>query len=411
MQAVILAAGKCTRFWPLNEKHKSLFRIMGRPLISFCLENLKRAGLKEVIIVQGKKRDIENELKKEKISGLKIRYVIQEKPLGTGHALKTAYSYLKEKILVLNGDDYYGAQEFKKVLSFFPSILVKEEKDPTSFGVIVPQKNYVKEIAEKSKKPPSNLVNAGCYFIPKSILKEKIKKSSRREYEITDYLRKLAKKEKLAFFKAKEWFPLSYCWNLFDIKEILIKSLKREIKGIVESNCQIKGRVFVEQGTIIKSSSHIEGPVYIGKNCQIGPNCCIKPGSVIGDNCRVGQAVEIKNTILGANNKVSHLSYLGDSIVEEGANLGAGTIIANLRFDKEKIKTVVNGKIVETKRKKFGSVFGKGVQTGINVSIMPGVLIGREAVIGPHTLVKENIKEGTAFYSHFAGFKKEKKRI
>ena len=67
--------------------------------------------------IQGKKRDIENELKKEKIAGLKIRYVVQENPLGTGHALKTAYSYLKEKILVLNGDDYYGAQEFKKVFS------------------------------------------------------------------------------------------------------------------------------------------------------------------------------------------------------------------------------------------------------------------------------------------------------
>ena len=91
--------------------------------------------------------------------------------------------------------------------------------------------------------------------------------------------------------------------------------------------------------------------------------------------------------------------------------MGAGTIIANLRFDRKEIKAVVKGKTVETKRKKFGSVFGRGVQTGINVSIMPGVLIGGEAIIGPHTLVKENIKEGTAFYSHFAGFKKEKKRI
>jgi len=398
MQAVILAAGRSTRFWPLNEKHKSLFRIMGRPLISFSLENLKRAGIKEVIIVQSPNKDIERELKKEKFPGLKIKYVVQKVPLGTGHALKTAQAYLKERVLVINGDDYYGAGEIKKVLSHFPSMLVKEVKAPFAFGVIVPEKKYVRDITEKSKNPPSNLVNAGCYFIPKSILREKIKESSRREYEITDYLRLLAKKEKLVFFKAKEWFPLSFSWDLFVIKEFLMLRLKKGIKGRVEKNAQIKGTVFIQEGTVIKSGSYIEGPVYIGKNCQIGPNAYIRPFSLIEDNCRIGQATEIKNSIICSHTKIAHLSYLAGSIVCGDCNLGAGTIVANLRFDQQNVKALIKGERIDTQRKKFGAVLGRGVQTGINVSIMPGVLIGKGAIIGPQTLVNENIEEDTIFY-------------
>ena len=166
MQAVILAAGESSRFWPLNKKHKSLFKIMGKPLMCYKIENLEKAGIREIIIVQKSKKDIENELKCYQLpKNLKIKYVLQEKPLGTGDALKVAGIYLKERFLVLNGDDFYEAEDIKKCLSKFPAILVKEMANPKNFGVIVPAKNYVKEIVEKSEKPPANLVNIGCYFI------------------------------------------------------------------------------------------------------------------------------------------------------------------------------------------------------------------------------------------------------
>jgi bifunctional UDP-N-acetylglucosamine pyrophosphorylase/glucosamine-1-phosphate N-acetyltransferase len=277
--------------------------------------------------------------------------------------------------------------------------LVKEIKNPLAFGVIVPQKNCVKDIAEKSKKPPSNLVNAGGYFIPKTILKEKIEKSLRGEYEITDYVRKLAKKTKVYFFKAKDWVPLSFAWGLLDINEHLLKNIKTKIIGKVEKNCQIKPPIIIEKGTIIKSGAYIQGPVYIGKNCQIGPNCYIRPFTSIEDNCVIGQAVEIKNSIISQGSRICHLSYAGDSVIGENCNLSAGTILANLRFDGKNVHSIVKGKLVDTQRKKFGAVLGNNVKTGINVSIMPGVLIGSNSVIGPHSLVKENVKDNQIFYT------------
>lgn len=400
-QAIILAAGESSRFWPINQKHKSLFKIMNKPLICRTLESLKIAGIKEIIVVQKQKRDVENELKQCDLPQVKIKYVLQKKALGTGNALKAAEKHLKDRFLVLNGDDFYETEDIKKCLSRFPAILVKEMKSPLAFGVIVPEKNCVKGIVEKPEKPPTNLVNIGCYFLPKSIFEEKLKKSQRREYEIIDYIRNLSKKTDVYFLKAQNWLPLSYAWDLLNINEFLLKNLKTKIEGKIEKNCHIKNPVVIEKGTVIKSGSYIEGPVYIGKNCQIGPNCFIRSFTSIEDNCIVGQAVEIKNSIISQDSRICHLSYAGDSIIGENCNLSAGTILANLRFDEKNVRSVINGEKIDTRRKKFGAVFGRGVKTGVNVSIMPGVLVGSHSIIGPHSFVRENIKDNKIFYTKF----------
>lgn len=394
MQAVILAAGESSRFWPLNKKHKSLFKIMGRPLIFYVLENIKKSGINEVVIVQSPRRDIEKELKNcplPKFAG-GVKYALQKSPRGTGDAIICAKKYLKEKFLVLYGDDFYTTEDIKKIASKFPSILVKEVKNPSRFGVIVVERNYVKEIVEKPENPKSSLVNAGCFFIPKTILAEKINKSQRGEYEIVDYIQKLAKKTKLYFSKAENWFPLSFSWDLLNVNEFLLKKIKTKTLGKIEKNCSMKGQVFVGKGTIIKSGAYIEGPVYIGENCEVGPNSYIRPSTHIADNCAIGQGVEIKNSIICSSSKIAHLSYLGDSVVGENCNLGGGTVVANLRFDDKNIHSMVKGKLIDTGRRKFGAVLGTGVKVGVNSSIMPGVLVGEGAIIHPHSLVKRNVE-------------------
>jgi len=410
MQAVILAAGESSRFWPLNHKHKSLFELMGKPLIFYTIKKLLEIGIKEIIIVQKPNLEIKKELEKHSfLLKNKIRFLVQEKSEGTGAALKVAEKFLKEKVLVLNGDDFYLPEDIKKCFSKFPSLLVREVENPTNFGVIIPEKNFIKEITEKSQNPQSNLVNAGCYFIPSRVLKEKIERSVRGEYEITDYLRILARNEKFYFFKAKEWFSLSFPWDLFPINEYLLKKIKTKIKGKIEKNCQIKKPVIIEEGTIVKSGSYIEGPVYIGKNCQIGPHCYIRPFTSIGDNCFLGQAVEIKNSIIREGSRISHLSYMGDSIIGKNCNLGAGVILANLRFDEGNIKSLVKGTWVQTGRKKFGAAVGESSKIGVNSSVMPGILIGSNCVVGPHFLVKENIADNQIFYPEYQTIVKNKK--
>ena len=391
MKAVILAAGQSKRFWPLNLKHKGLFKIMGRPLIFYTIENLRRAAVKEIIIVQGPKKEIEREFKSYKFKNI-IKYVVQEKPLGTGDALKRAKNFLKDKFLVLNGDDYYSQRDIKKCRNKKFCILLKSVPDPQNFGQVIVAKNKVKKLVEKPKKEVSSLVNIGLYFLDKSIFNFQIKKSKRGEYELVDFLKELIKKNKLDFETAEDWIPISYPWDLFNLNEFLLSKIERKILGKIEKGAVLKGKIIIGERTIIKSGTYIEGPVYIGRNCQIGPNCYLRKFTSIGDNCRIGQAVEIKNSIIGDSSKIGHLSYVGDSIIGENCNLGAGTIFANLRFDEKSIKVKTQGETIDSKRKKLGAILGENVKTGINVSLMPGVLVSPNSQILPGTVLFKNFE-------------------
>jgi len=147
--------------------------------------------------------------------------------------------------------------------------------------------------------------------------------------------------------------------------------------------------VIVKEGTVIKSGVYIEGPVYIGKDCIIGPNCFLRAGTVIEDGCRIGQAVEVKNSLVGKGTFASHLAYIGDSIIGENCNFGAGTITANFRHDKQSIKTTVKDQLIDTKRVKFGTVMGDNVKTGIHTIIYPG----RKIWSGKTTLPGEKVEK------------------
>lgn len=159
-----------------------------------------------------------------------------------------------------------------------------------------------------------------------------------------------------------------------------------EIKGKVEQGATLKGEISIGENTIVLSGSYIQGPVYIGDNCRVGPNCNIRHGVIIGDNCHVGQASEIKNSIIMSNTDVPHLNYVGDSVVGTYCNLGAGTKLANLRFDEKNIR--------KTDRNKLGAMIGDYTKTGINVSIMPGVIIGPNLKIMLHTTIYKDVLFG-----------------
>jgi bifunctional UDP-N-acetylglucosamine pyrophosphorylase/glucosamine-1-phosphate N-acetyltransferase len=117
------------------------------------------------------------------------------------------------------------------------------------------------------------------------------------------------------------------------------------------------------------------GPAIIGEHCDIGPNCYIRPATCMGDNVRVGNAVEVKNSAIMSGSKIGHLSYVGDSVIGERCNFGAGTICSNLRHDKGNIRSYVKGRKEDSGRHKLGVIMGSDVMTGINTSIYPGTVI------------------------------------
>ncbi|MEM3192346.1 MAG: sugar phosphate nucleotidyltransferase, partial [Candidatus Parvarchaeota archaeon] len=268
-------------------------------------------------------------------------------------------------------------------------VSIAEKEDVSPFGKVVFDGNRLIEIKEKSERG-KGFVNAGIYMLSDRIFDaiERTKKRENGEYYLTDSLMGL--KEVAVYKMRKYWSDIGYPWEILNATEEKIKGIKRRIEGKLEK-ASIHGEVIIGKGTTVKSGTYIEGPVMIGSGCEIGPNAYIRGGTVIGNNCKVGNGCEIKNSVIMDRTKVPHLSYVGDSVIDEDCNLGAGTITANLRFDRKPVKVLVKGKVEDSNRVKLGAFIGKGVQTGVNVSINPGMIISPGARIMPGETVRRNV--------------------
>ena len=377
MQAVILVAGKSTRTYPLTlTRPKPLLPVANKTIVEHILEELK--GLvEEVVLLVGYRKEMIEDYIGSEWQGIKISYCEQKEQLGTGHAVLQTEPFIKDRFVVLNGDDIYARQDIKALMKYEYGALVRWEEDPSLYGVYkVDDKNRVLNLVEKPKEFIGNLTNVGAYVFDKSIF-EFIKKtplSERGEIEITSSILMFSKQKTFYTHMLQGfWLSNGYPWELLDTQEFFLKQqTESRISGIVEKNAQLNGIVSVGEGTQIKSGAYLEGPVVIGKNCRIGPNCFIRENTAIGDNCRVGQGVEIKNSIVMNDTNICHLSYVGDSVIGENVNLGAGFTVANVRHDKKNVFSSIKANLVDTGLQKFGTVIADGVKTGINTSVYPG---------------------------------------
>ena len=303
-----------------------------------------------------------------------------------------------DEFLCINGDIFFEPSLVPRVLELYSKhktniISVKKVEDPENYGVIYKKGNDFLKIREKEKNPSSNLANIGVYFFTNEILNAiiEIKKSQRNEYEITDAMN-LCKSKVLEYDGF--WSDIGYFWDILNTNEVVMKKLEHKILGNVEKNVKIIPPVFIDENTIVREGSYITGPVRIGKNCTIGPNSFIRKNTVIGDKCHIGMC-EVKNSIIYDNSNIPHFNYIGDSIIDENCNLGAGTMVANLRFDDRSIPMEIKNKKIDSQRRKMGCIMGDNTKTGINVTIYPGRIIGSSCFIYPGKIVDKNIPDNT----------------
>lgn len=144
-----------------------------------------------------------------------------------------------------------------------------------------------------------------------------------------------------------------------------------------------RGLISIGKGTVIEPGAYIKGPCLIGKNCTIRHGAYIRGNLITGDHCVVGHTTEIKNAIFLNHAVAAHFAYIGDSILGNDVNLGAGTKCANLRLDRANIAASVNGRKIDTGRHKLGAIFGDGSQTGCNSVTNPGTFFGKNACCYP----------------------------
>jgi len=410
MRLVILAAGKGERLKPITEtRPKPLVRILEEPMI--CRSLRMALSIKKfdevVIVIQESYKDEMAKISCLKQLGDRAMFVIQRKPKGTAHAVLTAVKASEpDDLFILYSDVFIPADHWNELEKLAPSsILAAPTKRPWEYGVLKVDPPNVLDIIEKpsSEKAPSNLVFIGAALIAKEHIKyiEKVRLSPRGEFELTDALLEIARNEGLRFvnLESENWRDIGRPWDLLLANRYVldneIKSWKKE--GEVHSTAVIDDNVYIEPEAKIGPYSIIEGPAYIAKEALIGPHSHVRPYSIILERAKVGYAVEIKASILMEEARAPHFNYVGDSIVGEDVNLGAGTITANLRFDKNTIKMTLKGKRVDSGLRKLGAIIGGHAQTGINVSLMPGVKIGSYARIWPGCIVYKDVPKGAEY--------------
>ena len=406
MKAVVLAAGEGLRLRPLTlNKPKHLIPVGGKPLLEHLLLSLKAAGLDEALIVVHYFADqIKQYFGDGSKIGMKLEYTFQKEVLGTADATLLAKSYVKKEFLLVYGDLLITPNVVKVILQSHKkmkpsvSMAVVKVKHPERYGVVKLTDSYVTDIIEKprSEMGSTQIANAGIYAFSTNIF-EKITKtqlSPRGECELTDSLRLLIHDQQSILavqIPPEEWHDVGRPWDLLEANQKALSQIKTKVVGQIEDGAHILGPVEVAEGTRVRSGAYIEGPVFIDEKSDIGPNCFIRPYTSIGKNVRVGNACEIKNSILMDKTRVGHLSYVGDSVIGEDCNLGAGTLIANYRLDGKTIKMSVKDEIVDSERSKLGAIIGDQVKTGINALLMPGVKIGPKSWIGPNVVVDEDV--------------------
>ncbi|MFX1376628.1 MAG: bifunctional sugar-1-phosphate nucleotidylyltransferase/acetyltransferase [Promethearchaeota archaeon] len=421
MKAVILAAGEGKRLRPItSSKPKTMLPFLGKPLLEYIINGLKEAGIEHIILVIGYKADmIQNHFKNHPAElGIEIEYITQKEYLGTAHATNQVKNSIKdEPFLMMYGDLFVNPRVFKNLLHEYEKhdidglIALLEVDNPQNYGIIsLNSDDLVERITEKPspKLKLGNLANAGIYIFNSMIFNAiKItKKSIRNEYEFTDSMYVLIKElgGTIKGYNLKDlyWNDIGLPWQLFEVNHYLLDKLESKTLGTIQENVSIVGNVFIGRNSVIKSGSYLQGPCYIGENCKIGPNAFIRPYSSINDNCHVGMS-EIKNSLVFSNSAIPHFNYVGDSIICENVNLGAGTKISNLRFDNQNIKMKINEKLIDSRLRKLGAILGPNSQTGINASIMCGKKIGENSIIGAHTLVNQDIPPNMLYYQDSNG--------
>ncbi|MEM2891162.1 MAG: sugar phosphate nucleotidyltransferase [Thermoplasmata archaeon] len=408
MKGYILAAGEGLRMRPLTANiPKPLLPVAGRPFLEHNIMAMREAGVKDIILLVGwRAHRIREHFGDGREFGVRIEYIEQKERLGTAHAIGMVKDMVDGPFLCLYGDIVVPKESMKGIIAHHRKVkgsvmALTTVEDPRRYGSIVAEDGVVKEIIEKAEVPPSNTINAGAYVLEPDIFEAiaETRKSARGEYEITDSFKiMMARSHLFAFNLQGEWIDVARPWDLLEANRILMSDLEPSIEGEISDRATILGSVRLGKGSKVLPGSYIQGPVTIGRDCEIGPNAYIRPSTSIGDGCKIGSAVEIKNSIIMNHTKVPHLSYVGDSVIGERCNLGAGTKVANLRLDEKEVQVVVDGRRMGSGRRKLGAIIGDDVKTGINASIDVGTIIGEGTMIGMGAVARGTISPGSRIF-------------
>ncbi len=396
LKAIILAGGIGKRMQPI-QKDKCLLKFLGKELILHQIEALERAGVREFIIVC-------NPFSLERIKelvGNKAEYAVQE-----GHGMAAgllSVLHPPSEALIIGTSDILDWNAYKTVLDKKEgdSVLMGYKvKSYLPVGYLMTEGDRVKGMVEKpgAGNEPSDMVNIVVHLhrhFDKLVETMKVTISDKDDV----YEKAMDTMMKRYDFRVApyegQWVTMKFPWHVLDAAKFFLDRAQRKIppSAKISDRAVVEGNVVIEDGVRIFENAVIRGPCYVGKDSVIGNNTLVWGGCHFGERCVVGCGSEIKHSYFG-DESWSHRNYIGDSVIADNCNFGAGTITANWRFDAQPIKVNVGEQKVSTGTDKFGCIMGENCKTGIHVSIMPGVKIGPNSIIGAHVMVPKDLGPG-----------------
>ncbi|WP_234041677.1 DapH/DapD/GlmU-related protein [Persicirhabdus sediminis] len=187
-------------------------------------------------------------------------------------------------------------------------------------------------------------------------------------------------------------FRIRYAWDFLQLNEEVLDVMGlSDIRGEISQLAEVRGNLYLGNGSVVQPGCFIEGNVVIGENCVIGPNAYIHGNTSIADNCHIGHGVEVSNSVFYEHVTVGHNVYVGDSIVGNHALLGAGTVLSNKRHDGRNQRALIRGELIDTGRQELGAIIGDGVRTGVNTTVFPGRKIGNGRTTRPGALIEHDM--------------------
>jgi len=391
MKAVILAAGEGKRLRPFTETMpKVMLPVANKPIIEHIMESLENIGIDEVIIAVGYKKEIIMEYLKD-YKKIKISYVIQDKQLGTAHALLQAKNKVKSQFVVVPGDNIIDKKSIVNLIQDKSeySLLIKEHPHPSKYGVVFLEKGKLRNIVEKPAEDIGKFISTGIYKFPKTIFKDIEKFSKSGTYSLSSVVDTLIQQgNSINTIKADQWMDIVYPWDVLDVNEAMINNVPSTKSGTIEKQVTIKGNVSIGKDTKIYSGCYIVGPVSIGEGCEIGPNACIFPSTTVGDNSVIHPFTEIRNSVIMKDTHIGSNSFISNSIVAKG------TIIDN-HFSSTEGENIVEIEDEFKKLENLGAIIGEDCTIGSHVIVDPGIIIGRKCDIYPVKHIIKNVSSGS----------------
>jgi bifunctional UDP-N-acetylglucosamine pyrophosphorylase/glucosamine-1-phosphate N-acetyltransferase len=428
LSTIILAAGQGTRM--RSKLPKVLQRVAGRPLLGHVLDCAAALSTDDICVVYGHGGDTV----REAFSDLDIRWVLQAEQLGTGHAMQQAMPGTpgENRVLVLFGDvPLLTAGTCQRLLDETPAgdvaVLTVDMDDPTGYGRIIRQDGNVHRIVEEKDASAEEKavveINTGVMVC----LAEKLSgwlenlgnDNAQGEYYLTDVIGKAVEDGVTVHgIKADHWTEVM---GINDKKQLaeaeralqarLVDELMKEgvgfadparvdirgtlrcgtdvfidVNAVFEGDVELGDGVIIESnnlvrdcklgaGTVVHSNCHLEGGT-TGKDCEIGPFARMRPGAELADRVKLGNFVEVKKSTIADGSKVNHLTYIGDTEIGKGVNVGAGTITCN--YDGAN---------------KFKTTIGDGAFIGSGVELVAPVRIGAGATIGAGSTITKTVED------------------